>query len=118
MATISITSKKLQINLSTRERYLLGRPNLALDLIRVDTATLEPNPARRDFGVRTSKRPMFGKAFGEYRYGSRKLLVFGTPRKGGQFLKIKLSHPTIDEIWYFGKDAAEVLELFHNKPAQ
>ena len=83
MATISITSKKLQISLTPRERYLLGRPNLDLDLVRVDADTLEPNPARRDFGVRTSKRPTFGKAFGEYRYGSRKLLVFGTPRKGG-----------------------------------
>ncbi|NDC47949.1 MAG: hypothetical protein EBZ61_02515 [Micrococcales bacterium] len=89
MATISITSKKLQINLSTRERYLLGRPNLALDLVRVDTATLEPNPARPDFGVRTSKRPLFGKAFGEYRYGSRKLLVLGTPRGGGAILENK-----------------------------
>ena len=117
LANVSVTSTKLQISLGSHERYILGRPNLYLDLGRIVSVSLVSNPKRLDLGVRITKRPLFGRVLGEYRYGSRRLVALGNPRRGGQHLKVKLSHPTIDEIWYFGRDAILVLEKIQAKGA-
>ena len=113
MARAALNRGNLQISLSSRERYLLRRPNISIELVRVISAALEDFPGRKSLGMRLSGRPLLGGLTGEYRFGSRKIIVLGR-RGGGRFLRIKLSHPTLDEIWYLGRDSEELSKALND----
>lgn len=117
MAAFNIGPSTLEIGLSVRERALLGRPNLSLEINRVKSASLVPFPDKAKLGARVSRRLLFTGFTGEWRIGSSRILVFkGKP--GSIALKIILKHPNIDEIWYSGSDAKQVFELLAEKLAR
>jgi hypothetical protein len=61
-------------------------------------------PGKDSLGVRISRKSLLLGVLGEYRSGSSKVLVLGKPRRSGQSLKIKISHPSIDVIWVSGPE--------------
>ncbi|MFM8926678.1 MAG: hypothetical protein ACKOFA_00530 [Rhodoluna sp.] len=103
MVSIAVGPKSLSISLSARERSLLGRPNLALELNRVKAFQITEMPGAGELGVRVSKRPLLGGLTGEWRLGSSRMVVLGG-KAGAKALKLTLLHPTIDVIWYSGTD--------------
>jgi hypothetical protein len=108
MAKVFIDGNNLNIEFSAREKRLLGRPSIKLQTSRIKSSSFETDFKNRDLGTRVSRRPLFAGLMGEYRAHQAKIIVLGNPRKSRSFLKLSLSHPTIDEIWYFGADAEAV----------
>ncbi|NBW72907.1 MAG: hypothetical protein EBR26_00630 [Microbacteriaceae bacterium] len=107
MASIAVGPKSLSVSLGLRERSILGRPNLAIELTRIKSFELAELPRSVDLGTRVSKRPFLGGLTGEWRSGPSRIVVLGG-RAGAKALKISLLHPTIDEIWYSGSDIEQV----------
>jgi hypothetical protein len=115
LARVIVLNGKVKVSLSNRERFLLGRPDFTLDMERISLVQVKENPNFEDLGPRVTKKPLFGARTGEYRNGAKKALVLGRGSKK-PFLKISLIHPTIDEIWYIGADAASIAEDLQKKP--
>ena len=109
MASLSAGQKALTIRLSSAERRLFGRPNISIELNRVQAAQMENLPSRAKLGIRATRRVLFGGLTGEWRNGSSRVLIFGG-KPGTASLRITLKHPTIDEIWYSGRDAQSIAE--------
>jgi len=107
MASIAVGPKSLSVSLGVRERSILGRPNLSIDLTRITSFEIAELPGAADLGTRLSKRPFLGGLTGEWRSGSSRIVVLGG-KAGAKALKISLLHPTIDEIWYSGSDIEQV----------
>jgi len=110
MARLITNTDHLLVGFTTREKRVLSRPDVKLQRNRIKSATVETDFKSRDLGTRVSRRSLFGGLLGEYRRDQSKIIVLGKPGQSGSFLKLSLSHPTIDEIWYFGADAEVVLE--------
>lgn len=110
MARLTISRDSLLVGFTTREKRVLGRPDIKLQRNRIKSANVETEFKSRDLGTRVSRRSLFGGLLGEYRRDQSKIIVLGKPGQSGSFLKLSLSHPTIDEIWYFGADAEAVLD--------
>jgi hypothetical protein len=102
MATFSFGKDSFHVNFSPKERRALRRTGLTLERDRVLEVSLEPLPAKLDLGVKVSKFLLFGGALGEYRSNTKKLLVLGNAGQSEISLKIRISHPNIDEIWVCG----------------
>lgn len=108
MASYSFAQQKFTINLNGRERRALGRPNLVLEKIRVSSAEIVDFPGKGELGVKVSRFTLFIGVVGEYRLNSKKTLVLGALRGSSHILRIKISHPGIDEIWVCGSQAKEL----------
>jgi hypothetical protein len=108
MATFTFSKFGFSINLNGRERRALNRPSLVLEKSRLITAELSDFPGKATLGVKISKHMLFFGVAGEYRSNSKKYLVFGRLSGSGQALKIKISHPSIDEIWVCGSKAEQL----------
>lgn len=108
MATFTFNSKGLNVNLTSRERRVLGRPSLVIDKERLLSADSVTFPGKLELGVRVSKRLLLGGALGEFRTSSKRTLVLGNLKAEGECLRIRLSHPSIDEIWVCGRAAKEL----------
>lgn len=117
MVSILVQQNKLVIDLNARERALLGRPNLSLELNRVTKVTFEPLPGKDKLGVLISRRSIFGGATGEWRSGSSRIMVFGG-RTGANALRITLKHPSVDEFWYSGSAAKQLFDELTEKLAK
>jgi len=110
MARLILSGDTLLVGFTTREKRVLGRPDVKLQKSRIKAAIVETEFNNRNLGTRVSRRSLFGCLLGEYRRDQSKVIVLGKPGTSGSFLKLSLSHPTIDEIWYFGADAEAVLD--------
>ena len=106
MAKITIHGNQLEVSFSPTERYLLGRRDVSLDLDRVVDVSLVPKPKSSDLGRRVSKASLLGGLTGEYRSGSRKILVIGR----SSYIRITLRHPSFDEIWVGGQSQLATAE--------
>ena len=111
MAKINIQGKQLRVSFSPSERHLLGRPDLSLELDRVVDVSVVPKPKSADLGRRVSKAPLLGGLTGEYRAGSRKILVVG---RSSTYIRIALRHPSVDEIWVGGQNQLATAETITN----
>ena len=99
MATFTVNNEKFTVGLGSWERRLLGRPNIVLDLFMISDISSVVLPETEVLGVKTSKRALLGNIAGEYRSGSKKLLVLGSLKQGRRSaLRIQVLHPSIDEI--------------------
>lgn len=109
MARLHIAGKHLHVSLTARERKLLERPNFIIDPSRITSVQISDGVTLPELGTKVSRRSLLGGVLGEYRTGSRRLLVLG---KGGapKHLIITLAHPSIDEIIYCGKDADAIYQ--------
>jgi hypothetical protein len=108
MAVYSFTKNTFNIELTSRERKVLGRPSLRLEKSRVLAAEFADFPGKGALGLRISRGVLFPGVMGEYRSNSMKVVVFGSLRGSGASLKITLSHPSIDEIWVCGSKAEQL----------
>ena len=108
MATYSFTNQTFNIKLTSRERKVLGRPNLSLEKTRVLGVDILEFPGKGALGLRVSRGVLFPGVMGEYRSNAKKILVLGNLRASRANLKITLSHPSIDEIWVCGSEAIEL----------
>ena len=106
VATFGFSKAGFRIILNGREKRALSRPGLLLEKSRLISAELADFPDKASLGMKVSKRLMFFGVTGEYRTNSKRTLVFG--KLGGQALKIRISHPGIDEIWVSGPQATEL----------
>ena len=111
MASLSFSKVSLTIHLNGRERRALGRPNLVLEKSRLKSAELADLPGKESLGMKTSKFSLFSGSMGEYRTNSKRVLVLGSSKTG---LLIKLSHPSIDEVWFCGSQAKELEQQINN----
>jgi hypothetical protein len=109
MARILLSGEHMQVNLSARERKLLGRPNFSIDPSRITSVELVAGVELPELGTRVSRRSIFGGVLGEYRAGSGKIMVLGKAR-ALRHLIITLKHPTIDQIIYCGNDADSIYQ--------
>jgi len=107
MSKISVTDQLVKIALSGVERRMLGRVSVQFELSRVVTAEEVRLPGRAKLAIRTSKGLIFGGQTGEYRVGSKKVLVIG--RSGATGVKVSLSNPAFDEIYIATKDSAALI---------
>lgn len=107
MVTVEVATKALVLKLNSRERALLGRPSLSIELNRITGVSLETLPDKANLGIRISRRPLLGSLVGEWRSGRSRILVL-RGRAGAQAVRISLKHPTIDQIWYAGADAKQL----------
>ena len=114
MAKFSTVNNTLGIYLTRAETKLLGRPSFKLDKNRIFDVVLVDQLKMSDLGLRVTRRPLLGGLLGEYRNGSKKIIALGKASKG-PVAQLKLIHPTIDEIWYSGQDAAELLASLKKK---
>jgi hypothetical protein len=108
VASFSFSKMAFSINLNGREKRALNRPSLVLEKSRLITADLADFPGKATLGIKISKQLMFLGLVGEYRSNSKRSLVLGRLGGSGQALKIKISHPSIDEIWVCGSQANEI----------
>jgi hypothetical protein len=107
VAKVFFSSNKAEIKLSSLESYRLGRPNIQFELSRVIKVEAMKLPPRSALGVRVTKG-LFGIGLtGEYRLGSKKVLVVG--RAGAQGVKISLNNPAFDDIYLATSDAAGLI---------
>lgn len=111
MASFSFSNVSLTIHLNGRERRALGRPNLVLEKSRLKSVELADLPGKESLGMKTSKFSLFSGAMGEYRTNSKRILVLGSSKTG---LLIKVSHPSIDEVWFCGFQAKELGQQINN----
>ena len=108
MAKFQVSMNKFRVSLTFQERAALSRPDIVLEANRLTSTELGKLPSKRDLGTRISKRGLFSGITREYRAGTKKILVIGKSGSGKSCLKIKFSHPTLDELWYCGTDADKV----------
>lgn len=108
MATYSFSKTAFSINLNGRERRALGRPNLILEKSRLIIADFADFPVKDSLGIKISKFSLFPGVMGEFRSNTKRSLVLGSLRGSGLSLRIKISHPSIDEIWVCGSQAKEL----------
>lgn len=106
MSNYTITKDAFKINLSPRERRALARRGLSIERTRLVSAQLAEFPEKLDLGLKVPKNLLFGGVFGEYRANTKKILVLGNTKGSEPCLKIRISHPNIDEIWVCGSKAA------------
>ena len=83
------------------------------DPSRITSVQIFSGEALPEPGGKVSKKSFFGGVIGEYRAGSRKLMVFGKAR-AIRPLVITLQHPTVDKICYYGNDADVIHQLMSN----
>ncbi len=108
MAIYSFRQLAFSINLNGRERRALGRPNLVLEKSRLLSVEMAQFPTKESLGIKISKFSLFSGAMGEFRSNTKRTLVLGNLRGSAESLKIKVSHPSIDEIWVCGSGAKEL----------
>lgn len=106
MASYVFSRDAFKIDFSLGERRAMARPNLSLEKSRLLSADMAKFPERPELGKKISKIVLFQGVSGEYRSGSRKILVFGKPRGSELSLRIRIAHPNVDEIWVCGAKAA------------
>ena len=106
MATIELKAKAELFTLTARERAYLGKQNFSIERDRINSVKLESGVTP---GSRLTQRPVFGGLTGQWRDGQSKILILGG-RSGSTYLKISLKHPAFDEIWYSGRNAADLLQ--------
>ena len=82
MARLTILGGNLNVVLTARERRLLGRPNLKLELRRVKAFSLEGNFDQSSLGRRISKRPFLANNVGEYRSEAKRVIILGNAGGG------------------------------------
>jgi len=104
MPKTQFTNELAKISLSAVERRLLGRFSIQFELSRVVKVEEVQLPGKAKLGLRISKGLMFAGQTGEYRVGSKKVLVIG--RSGDTGVKITLSNPAFDELYMATKDPA------------
>ena len=109
MARFTIAGRHLHVSLTARERRLLGRPNFTIDPSRITSVQISQGTNILELGTRVSRRSLLGGVLGEYRAGTRKIVVLGKNR-APRHLIITLQHPTIDEIIYFGNDVEVIYQ--------
>jgi hypothetical protein len=114
MAQIVLTGTHLEVSLNALESRLLGRPNFKIDLGRISAATLGTGEKLTELGTKVSKNSLLGGILGEYRVGSKRVMVLGTSR-AGKHVTISGLHPTIDQIIYCEKDAEALYESLTKK---
>jgi hypothetical protein len=108
LASFSFSKSAFSINLNGREKRALNRPSLILEKSRLITAELVDFPGKATLGVKISKHMLHFGVAGQYRSNSKRSLVLGRLGGSGQALKIKISHPSLDEIWVCGSQANEI----------
>ena len=108
MASFSFNKVAFSINLNGREKRALNRPNLVLEKTRLMSVEFAEFPGKATLGIKISKHLLFLGVVGEYRSNSKRSLVLGRLGGAGQALKIKISHPSIDEIWVCGSQAEQL----------
>ena len=105
MATFSFSKLAFSINLNGREKRALNRPSLVLEKTRLISAEFAEFPGKATLGIKISKHILFLGLVGEYRSNSKRTLVLGRLGSSEHALKIKVSHPSIDELWVLGSQA-------------
>ena len=108
MATFSFSKLAFSINLNGREKRALNRPSLVLEKSRLTSAEFAEFPGKGTLGIKISKHMLFFGVVGEYRSNSKRSLILGRLGGSGEALKIKISHPSIDEIWVCGSQAEQL----------
>ncbi len=108
MAAYSFSKLAFSINLNGREKRALNRPSLVLEKTRLISAEFADFPGKATLGIKISKHLLFLGLVGEYRSNSKRSLVLGRLGGSGQALKIRISHPSIDEIWVCGSQAEQL----------
>ena len=114
MAIIKVAGKHLEVSLNARESRLLSRTNFKLELGRISGASLGSGLGNLDLGTKVSRSSIFSGYLGEYRSGSKRVMVLGTSR-AGKHVTISVLHPTIDQIIYCEKDAEALYESLTKK---
>ena len=104
MAKIVYSAGKAEIKLSSVESYRLGRASIQFELSRITKVEVIKLPSKASLGVRITKGLLGTGITGEYRAGSKKVLVVG--RAGAQGVKISLRNPAFDDIYLASNDAA------------
>ena len=104
VAKVLFSTSKAEIKLSSVESYRLGRPSIQFELARVTKVEAIKLPRKAVLGVRVGKGLLGTGLTGEYRLGSKKVLVVG--RAGAAGVKISLNNPAFDDIYLASKDAA------------
>ena len=107
MAKIVFSASKAEIKLSSIESYRLGRASIQFELARVVKVEAIKLPSKAVLGVRVGKGHLGTGLTGEYRMGSKKVLVVG--RAGAQGVKISLNNPAFDHIYLTSKDSAGLI---------
>jgi hypothetical protein len=108
VASFSFSKLAFSINLNGREKRALNRPSLVLEKTRLMTVEFAEFPGKATLGIKISKHMLFFGVAGEYRSNSKRSLVLGRLGGSGQALKIRISHPSIDEIWICGSQAEQL----------
>jgi len=114
MARFVMTGKHLELSLSAIERRILGRPHLKIELNRISDVHLGSGINLSELGDRVSGSSVFSGILGEYRAGTKKIMVLSKSR-AAKHLVITLKHPTIDEIRYTGKDMESLYQALTGK---
>jgi len=104
MAIYSFGDEDFKIKFSLGERRAFGRNSLNLDKPRILLADMVKFPEKIELGQKIS-HVLFGEVTGEYRSRTKKILVFGKAQRDKLSLKIRVSHPNVDEIWVCGARA-------------
>lgn len=104
VAKVFFSTNKAEIKLSSVESYRLGRSSIQFELARVTKVEAFNLPSKAVLGVRVTKGLLGTGLTGEYRMGSKKVLVVG--RAGAAGVKISLNNPAFDDIYLASKDAA------------
>jgi hypothetical protein len=104
VAKVFFSSNKAEIKLSSVESFRLGRASIQFELSRITKVVAIKLPSKASLGVRVTKGLLGTGITGEYRAGSKKVLVVG--RAGAQGVKISLNNPAFDDIYLASKDAA------------
>ena len=107
MAKVLFSTNRAEIKLSSVESYRLGRPSIQFELARVTKVEAIKLPRKAVLGVRVGKGLLGTGLTGEYRLGSKKVLVVG--RAGAAGVKISLNNPAFDDIYLASKDAAGLI---------
>ena len=107
VAKVLFSTSKAEIKLSSVESYRLGRPSIQFELARVTKVEAIKLPRKAVLGVRVGKGLLGTGLTGEYRLGSKKVLVVG--RAGAAGVKISLNNPAFDDIYLASKDAAGLI---------
>lgn len=107
MAKVFFSTNKAEIKLSSVESYRLGRSSIQFELVRVTKVEAIKLPSKAALGVRVTRGLLGTGLTGEYRMGSKKVLVIG--RAGAEGVKISLNNPAFDDIYLASKDAAGLI---------
>jgi hypothetical protein len=107
VAKVFFSSNKAEIKLSSVESFRLGRASIQFELSRITKVELIKLPNTAALGVRVTKGLLGTGITGEYRTGSKKVLVVG--RAGAPGVKISLNNPAFDDIYLASNDAAGLI---------